>query len=341
MSHEYHYNRTGKERKTLVKLIAEILGETAVYRKAPTFSYDIGFCHIDKNGTLSCPEEMNPDSLAYLTDVLKVYGFVPEIPLEDASETEINAENTMTDESGMNTKTVTEDADNAADAKEDDKEDASSVNVEPAKESPGLENFPEESQGLTDTITIEVPNEGFTEEALSNLQKIIASKEVLFKKSLGVSELPPIQVTEEKIGFPWFSVQNIPGEMDAYTRLVFAICNMARTQKRVLAKPADLKNEKFAMRIFLIRLGFIGDKYKSARKVLLRNLTGNSSWKSGYRPDTSKTIATTPEPDTVPADTREEEPENAGQDDQKNTLEPKEGGEPYMEPYGANHVPKP
>lgn len=61
MSHEYHYNRTGKERKTLVKLIAEILGETAVYRKAPTFSYDIGFCHIDKNGTLSCPEEMNPD----------------------------------------------------------------------------------------------------------------------------------------------------------------------------------------------------------------------------------------------------------------------------------------
>lgn len=44
-------------------------------------------------------------------------------------------------------------------------------------------------------------------------------------------------------------------------------------------------NEKFAMRLFLIRLGFIGDEYKTARRILLRNLTGNSSWRSGHRPE--------------------------------------------------------
>lgn len=341
MSHEYYYHRTGAERKALVKLIAETLGETAVYRKAPTFAYDIGFCHVDRNGTVFCPEETDPVSLTHLIDTLKTHGFVPENTQENSQETETNAENTVTDEAGVNAETTMENAVIMAGAKKEIKGMDSTINPESVTENPITKNPLEESENLADSITIKVPSEGFSEHALLNLQKIIASKEPLLKKSLNVSELPPIQVTKETVSFPWFSVQNIPGEMDAYARLVSAICNMARTQKRVLAKPADLENEKFAMRIFLIRLGFTGDKYKSARKVLLRNLTGNSSWKSGYRPDTSKTIATTPEPDTVPADTREEEPENAGQDDQKNTLEPKEGGEPYMELDGANHVPEP
>jgi hypothetical protein len=43
-------------------------------------------------------------------------------------------------------------------------------------------------------------------------------------------------------------------------------------------------NEKFAFRVFLIRLGFVGDDYKNARKILLRNLTGNSAFKNG-RPE--------------------------------------------------------
>lgn len=39
------------------------------------------------------------------------------------------------------------------------------------------------------------------------------------------------------------------------------------------------------MRLFLIRLGFIGDEYKTARKILLSNLSGNSSWKAGRPPE--------------------------------------------------------
>jgi hypothetical protein len=33
--------------------------------------------------------------------------------------------------------------------------------------------------------------------------------------------------------------------------------------------------------VFLIRLGFVGDEYKTARKILLRNLSGNSAFKNG------------------------------------------------------------
>ena len=60
---------------------------------------------------------------------------------------------------------------------------------------------------------------------------------------------------------------------------------MAKTQKRVTAKEREIENDKFTMRVFLIRLGFIGEDYKTARKIFLQNLTGNSSWKNGQPPE--------------------------------------------------------
>lgn len=72
------------------------------------------------------------------------------------------------------------------------------------------------------------------------------------------------------------------------------VCQMAKSQKRVTAKERDSGNDKFTMRLFLIRLGFIGDEYKTARKILLRNLTGNSSWKTGHPPE--RMIAENPAP---------------------------------------------
>ena len=80
-------------------------------------------------------------------------------------------------------------------------------------------------------------------------------------------------------------IYDIDGESEAYTSLAEALFKMAKNQKRVTAKECSTENEKFTMRLFLIRLGFIGDEYKTARKILLRNLAGNSSWKSGHRPE--------------------------------------------------------
>lgn len=55
---------------------------------------------------------------------------------------------------------------------------------------------------------------------------------------------------------------------------------MARNQKRITAKERDTNNDKYAFRCFLLRLGFIGAEYKQERKILLRNLTGSSAFKS-------------------------------------------------------------
>ena len=152
------------------------------------------------------------------------------------------------------------------------------------------------------TLTIEMPKTGFTDISLDNLQKIIASKAALLKKALGTDKLAVID-TGDTLKFPWFALHGLVGEADAYSRLVAAMCGMAKKQKRVTAKERDTGNDKFDMRLFLVRLGFIGVEYKAARRILLRSLTGNSSWKSGHAPErpapgTNTEDRTAPQPET-------------------------------------------
>lgn len=145
-------------------------------------------------------------------------------------------------------------------------------------------------------LTVEVPSAGFTPETLENLKKIVASKKTVLEKALGAGGLPIIE-RDGRLIFPWFTLHGLDGEADAYSRLITAICKMAKQQKRVTAVERPVENAKFAMRLFLVRLGFIGEEYKTARKILLRNLTGNGSWKSGHRPerDTNAVIPPSPE----------------------------------------------
>jgi len=127
-----------------------------------------------------------------------------------------------------------------------------------------------------------MPRASFTTTALDNLRKIIASKAELFKKAIGTDRLDVV-TTEDTLRFPWFTLHGLEGEVEAYTKLIAGICDTAKRQKRVVARERAITNEKFTMRVFLIRLGFIGPEYQAAR-TLLRNLTGNSSWLLGPPP---------------------------------------------------------
>lgn len=133
-------------------------------------------------------------------------------------------------------------------------------------------------------FTIEIPRTGFSEEAYGNLIKIIASKATLLKKALETDDLT-VTTDAEKLHFPWFTLKGEDGEAEAYTSLVNSLCKMARERKRVTAKESDDGNDKFHMRLFLVQLGLNGPEYKAARKILPKNLTGNSSWKSGHAPE--------------------------------------------------------
>ena len=127
-------------------------------------------------------------------------------------------------------------------------------------------------------LTIEVPRDGFTEESIINLQKIIDSKASLLRKALGTDDLS-VQISEDRIAFSWFHIED-PANTSAYAHLVSALCQMAQKAKRVTAKEKPVESEKYAMRIWLQRLGFGGSEFKEERALLLKNLSGTSAFKN-------------------------------------------------------------
>ncbi len=238
MNFQYNYNLSGRDRKPLIDAISQMLDQPAVYQGAPSFAYTFGDYAVDRNGVLSCKDDVNPENVSTLIEALRERGFV---------------------------------AENVDDTADTDTTDSESPNI----------------------LTIEIPDTGFTPEAKENLKKIVASKETLLKQALGADSLSVVELNG-KIAFPWFTLHGLEGEADAYSRLIVAICNMAKNQKRVTATEKPVENDKYTMRLFLIRLGFIGNEFKAARKILLRNLTGNSSWKSGHKPEQDMDVAIPP-----------------------------------------------
>ena len=141
----------------------------------------------------------------------------------------------------------------------------------------------EEADADTDEpcgVCISMPKSLFTDSSLENLKALITAKGSLIKKAFGVNELP-LETTDMKVSFPWFPSASTSDEMNAYDTFICKLCEMARNQKRVSAAERSIDNERYAFRCFLLRLGFIGAEYKTARKILLRNLPGNSAFRKG------------------------------------------------------------
>lgn len=65
--------------------------------------------------------------------------------------------------------------------------------------------------------------------------------------------------------------------MKAYIQLCLAMSQLAKMVRTASPKPQQTDNEKYAMRCWMLRLGFIGDEFATAREILLRNMEGNAS----------------------------------------------------------------
>ena len=133
-----------------------------------------------------------------------------------------------------------------------------------------------------DRITISLPRSSFTETALKNLDALLASKGKLIQKAFNIKKAT-YTLTEETIKFAWFHGKIAEDTARACTEFISKLCEMAQKQKRAVAKEKAVENEKYAFRCFLLRLGMIGDDYKTSRRILLQNLTGSSAFKCGHR----------------------------------------------------------
>ena len=136
-------------------------------------------------------------------------------------------------------------------------------------------------------LTVEIP---LDKVQVGNLTKLLDAKGSLIKKALGVDDLR-FEIRDDRIAFPWFDEVDADSAK-AYTHFISALCRMAKEAKRVTAKEKEAENEKYAFRCFLLRLGFIGAEYKAERKILLKNLTGSSAFKT----KNPKTGSVQPEP---------------------------------------------
>jgi len=268
-----NYNVTGSERKALVAAISQQLNTPAKYLGMPSAAYEVGDPSRAGRYTVTKTGELiGPDNLD-LEDALHQQGF-------NAEEREYDEPDTY--ESGLGGMGATEIIDlRTCETAVDDAEKG--------------------------TLTIEIPINGFDETALDNLGKLIGSKAELIKKALDVDALP-VEKDEHKLRFGWFPYAENPDEVNAYAHFISLLCETAKSKKRVTAKERPTDNMKFALRVWLISLGMVGDDYKIARKILLKNLPGNSSFSKGKRPTYTANCYTYPngsEEDAMDCDSRD------------------------------------
>ena len=298
-------NVTGSERKRMAEVLGEYLRWEPVYKKAPTFAYVVNEYTIDKNGTIFCPISATVEDVAEIVAKLTDEGYTPEIEGIESVDEDDSSENIPVDEAPAEIPAETPDVAPEAEpeAQAEDEATEAAVGAEtpdvaaPEEDAPTEADQPEDvpadedasqpDENQTDEevseldnnkLTVSIPRAKLSNDALDRLRTIVSNKEELFKRAL-LAETLPIEVTEDKVSFPWFHLTGISGEAEAYSQFITALCQMAVEQKRVLDKPYDGDNDRFTMRIFMVRLNMKGPQFALARKLMMKHLTGNSGWR--------------------------------------------------------------
>jgi hypothetical protein len=171
-----------------------------------------------------------------------------------------------------------------------EKLDSMGFHADPAEPTGKRPDDSASKQENIDDLVIAMPRSFFTDTALENLKKLIQAKSNLMLKVFQTDVLR-IQVTEDKVLFPWFTGCPDADMVKTCTHFITALCHLAKKQKRVLATERVSINEKYDFRCFLLRLGFIGKEYKDERKLLLQHLSGSSAFKNGRKEEHTDEIS--------------------------------------------------
>ena len=94
------------------------------------------------------------------------------------------------------------------------------------------------------------------------------------------------------VEFRWFEATLHAGKVKAYVQFVLALAAKALNAKAAASRKRKITPEsnKYDFRVLLLRLGMIGDEFKTARSHLLANLEGSAAWKNG-RPERAQSGA--------------------------------------------------
>lgn len=90
------------------------------------------------------------------------------------------------------------------------------------------------------------------------------------------------------VEFRLFNGTTHAGKIKAYTQFCLAISAQALNQRSASRTKTQTTNEKYTFRTWLLRLGMIGDEFKTAREHLLKPLTGCIAWKDPAQAEKQK-----------------------------------------------------
>jgi len=268
---EIKFNIEKSQRKALAQKIGELTGAEVKYLGVPGCRYQIDFFTLDKNAVLSFSDRIDTDIVEKVLNGLA--------------------------EAGYESKTVAP----------PEETDAS------AESEPDIPDEP--SSGFPLRASISFPIAEHTVQSLTNLICMIHSRGALLSKATGGEffadksladaildgktfrsiheliayireweetnpELKGIRFADDKLIFDGFGQAQDAETVQTYTKLAAAMNKMAITQKRVQAKDVDDSNEKYALRIWLIRLGLNGADFKADRKRLMTPLSGHTAFRN-------------------------------------------------------------
>ena len=274
-----NYNVTGARRKEMTKVISTALGGwTVEYLGVPSCSYRVGDFEINRHGALIFDDRTDSEEVENVLEALAQAGFECETAPDAENDEEKQPVSTsqfagpyeMPWDEDCNQKEMTEEE--MAAAQQAEREQKAELQAE------------EQEDAFVDRLSISLPND-LDEHARHNLDAAIAGKATLLKAAFQTESLD-YEDANSKLTFPWFkysSPESMGDETNAYMLFLTKLVAYAKEAKRVTVKDKAVDNPRYAFRCFLLRLGFIGQEYKAARKILMRNLSGNSSWKDGHR----------------------------------------------------------
>lgn len=275
---EIKYNIEKSQRKALAQKIAEIIGAEVEYLGVPSCAYQIDIFKLSKDAVLSFTDRSDTEIVEKVLDGLAQAGYT--------SETVTYPEGTETD---------AEESAEPENAEEDDESET-------------------ETDGFPIAVTVALPLTEHTVQSLTNLICMIHARGALLSKTTGGAfaadkslvdeinkhefrsiyeliafireweetnpELKGIRFADDKLIFDGFGEAPNADHVQAFTNLAAAMNSMALTQKRVQAKDVDDSNEKYAMRVWLVRIGFGGTDHKTDRRILLEHLTGHTAFRN-------------------------------------------------------------
>lgn len=104
----------------------------------------------------------------------------------------------------------------------------------------------------------------------------------------GDSGMEGVGIVEDGILISGFPTAPDLEHYTAWGQLAVLMNNQALMQNRIQAKTVNDENEKYSIRVWMVRLGMNGDSFRQTRKILMKNLSGHAAFRTAEQADAFK-----------------------------------------------------